>query len=71
MPNPNPVQVAEFKAAQFKPIGDQPLSRKVRGVKLPMDVDAAIEALPEKQRSVWLRRVIVAAARAELMQSKK
>lgn len=67
MPNPNPVQSEDFKSAQFKPIAAQPLCRKARSVKLPQDVDAAIESLPKKQRSEWLRRVIVAAARAELM----
>lgn len=69
MPNPDPIQSEEFKAAQFKPIGSQPLCRKPRSVKLPQDIDAAIEALPEKQRAVWLRRVIVEAAKAELMQA--
>ena len=67
MPNPNPVQTEEFKAAQFKSQGTKPLSRKPRSVKLPQDVDAAIEALPEKERSQWLRRVIVEAAERELM----
>jgi len=65
MPLRNPIQ--QSKGGTFTQIGDQPLSRKVRGVRLPLDVDAAIEALPSENRSNWLRRAIVEAARRELM----
>ncbi|MBD2019196.1 hypothetical protein H6F43_03230 [Leptolyngbya sp. FACHB-36] len=66
MPNPNPVQNQEFKAKQFRVQGDEPLA-KVRGVRLPQSVDAAIEALPANERSAWLKRVICEAAERELM----
>lgn len=73
MGNPNPVQTEEFKARRFKAQGeipsDQPLSKKVIGVRLPIDIEAAIRCLPEEERVPWLRRVICEAARTELMQS--
>ena len=69
--NPSPVQTEEFKAKQFKPQaevpGDYPLAKKATGVRLPIDVDEAIRALPEKERVSWLRRVICDAARSELI----
>lgn len=73
MPNPNPVQTKEFKAKQFKAVGEipgnQPLAKKVMGIKLPIDVDTAIRALPEEERVPWLRRVISEAAYNELIGS--
>lgn len=70
MANPNPVQSEEFLSQQFKPKGQQPLG-KVRGIRLPIEVDAAIEALPEKNRSEWMRRVITEAAQRELMNTEQ
>lgn len=66
MPLRNPIQ--QSKGGTFTQIGDQPLSRKVRGVRLPIDIDAAIEAMPSEQRSEWLRRIICEAAKRDLMQ---
>lgn len=68
MPLRNPTQ--QSKGGTFTQIGDQPLSKKVRGVRLPLDIDAAIERMPEADRASWLRGVIVAAARAELLNEK-
>ena len=67
--NPNPVQTPEFKAKQFKAFGEvsQPLSSRVLGVKLPMDIDKAVFNLPPKERVPWVRRVITEAAQRELM----
>ncbi len=69
--NPNPVQTEEFKKKRFQPVGeipgDQPLAKKVTGVKLPLDVHEAIRALPTKERVTWLRKVICDAARDELI----
>lgn len=69
--NPSPVQTEEFKAKQFKPVGEipgnYPLAKKVTGVRLPTDVHDAIRALPEKERASWLRRVICDAANRELI----
>ena len=68
MANKNPIQTAEFLANIKRPQeGDLgvKLSDKAYGVKLPGDIAAALENLP--QRSAWLRRVISAAVRAELL----
>lgn len=71
--NPSPIQTEEFKQKRFRPVGDipgdSPLSKKVIGVKLPVDVTEAIEALPKEERVSWLRRVLSEAARTELMDS--
>jgi len=67
MANKNPIQTAEFLANIKRPQeGDLgvKLSDKAYGVKLPGDIAAALENLP--QRSAWLRRVIGEAARREL-----
>ena len=45
-------------------LGSAPMSRRALSVKVPEDVQALIDALPNK--SEWLRRVIVAAANQEL-----
>ncbi len=70
--NPRPVQTEEFKAKRYHAVGEipgnQPLAKKATGVKLPVDVDAAIRALPMKERVMWLRRVICNAAQAELLE---
>ncbi len=67
MPNPNPVQTDEFKRYAYKAQGEisTELSKKAIGVKLPVDVDKAVRAIPKS--SEWLRRVIVEAAERELM----
>ena len=71
MGNPNPVQTKEFKERQYKAQGEipgnQPLAKRVMGVKLPVDIDAAIRALPDEERVPWLRRVICDAVRSELV----
>jgi hypothetical protein len=66
MPNPRPKQTEAFKAKQFAVKGDEPLA-KTRGVRLPQSIDALIEQMPSDERSQWLRRVIVEAAKRELM----
>lgn len=69
--NPSPVQTKDFKAKQYKPLGeipgDYPLAKNAMMVKLPIDVDQAIRALPKEERISWLRRVICDAARSELI----
>lgn len=73
MPNPSPRQTEEFKAQQYQPQGDvsglQPLAKKPLCVKLPEDVDAVVRSLPNTAE--WLRRVVVDAARTELMNDGK
>jgi len=68
MANKNPIQTAEFLANIKRPQeGDLgvKLSDKAYGVKLPGDIAAVLDNLP--QRSAWLRRVIGEAARRELL----
>lgn len=67
MPNPSPVQTEDFKRHWYKPQGEitHELSKKAIAVKLPIDVDRAVRALP--QSAAWLRRVITEAAERELM----
>ena len=68
MANKNPIQTAEFLANIKRPQeGDLglKLSDKAYGVKLPGDIAAALESLP--QRSAWLRKVICAAVERELL----
>lgn len=59
-PNPNP-------ATRFKPVLNEPLERKVTGVKLPVVIGEAVRSLPPEERSAWLRRVISEAAQRELI----
>ena len=74
MANPTPVQSQEFKSSQFKAHGeilsDQPLSKKVIGIRLPLDIEAAIKTLPEEERVAWVRNAITKAARTELLTAK-
>lgn len=62
MSNPDPVQSEEFLKKRFQPAKDIPkgiqLAKKPRCVKLPETVDAAIEAIPKKERSAWIRQAI-------------
>ena len=68
--NPNPVQTQQFKAKQFKAVGeipgDSPLAKQPVSIKLPIDVSEAIRSLPASKRIPWLRRVICDAVRKEL-----
>lgn len=67
--NNNPVMTPEFLAHQKPRPADLPdgvmLADKALAVKVPMVVDAAIRALPN--RSVWMRRVLTDAAQRELI----
>ena len=52
MPNPNPVQTAEFEAKKYAPIGEmpaEPLGSKAVSVKVGQSVEAAIFALDSEQ----------------------
>lgn len=64
MPNPTP------KFENLKPFGradctNEVLSQQAIAVKLPLEIDQRIRELPNK--AAWLRRVIVEAAKRELM----
>jgi hypothetical protein len=62
MPLRNPRQRSE--GGTFTQIGDEPLSKKVIGVRLPESIYAIVHNLPD--RTEWLRRVITEAAQREL-----
>lgn len=55
------------KDTQFKPEGDEALSRKVIGVKVSLEVENALKQLPATERGKWLRRVITEAVKTELI----
>ncbi|NJO40378.1 MAG: hypothetical protein HC769_02120 [Cyanobacteria bacterium CRU_2_1] len=63
MPLQNPNQ--KSTGGTFTQIGEEPLSKHVVGVRLPESVYELIYHLPD--RSEWLRRVIVEAAKRELI----
>lgn len=52
---------------RFKPTTDKPLSRRTTGVRLPVDVEEALQVLPASERTAWLRKVIAEAVERELM----
>lgn len=64
MPNPNPVQSDEFLRKRFNapdmPPGES-LAAKVHGVRLPQNVNAAVEQLG-KNKTPWLRQAICSEA---------
>jgi|GEM_PF-896041 len=70
MPNPKPRQTEEFKAKRFQQLGENygELADKNTCVRLPKAEHEAISALG-KGKTPWLRRVLVEAARRELMSS--
>jgi hypothetical protein len=63
MPLLNPRQRSE--GGTFTQVGDEPLSKKVIGVRLPESIYAIVHNLPD--RTEWLRRVITEAAQRELI----
>ncbi|MBD3883096.1 hypothetical protein IFO70_15130 [Phormidium tenue FACHB-886] len=62
MPLLNPNQKSE--GGTFTPIGAEPLSKQVIGVRLPESIYELVYKLPN--RAEWLRRVISEAAQREL-----
>lgn len=53
MSNPNPSTATRFKQA-----GSVPLAKKVIGVRLPIDLDAAVRELAGEELSDWVREAI-------------
>lgn len=51
---------------RFTVLGDQPLSSKVRGVRLPTDVDQYLEEMSSSERPAWMRKVLTEAVRKEV-----
>lgn len=52
---------------RFKQKFDKPLSRRTTGVRLPVDIEEALHALPSVERTAWLRKVIAEAVERELI----
>ncbi len=69
MPNPNPIQTDELKAKQFKAYGkvDVPLAKKNTQIKLPVDVQQALDELDSRDRVIYLRKIISAAVRRDFL----
>lgn len=67
MPLLNPNQRSE--GGTFTQVGDEPLSKQVIGIRLPESIHAVVYNLPN--RTEWLRRVIVEAAKQELIDKGK
>ncbi len=69
MANPNPIQTEKLKAKQFKAYGkvDVPLAKKATQIKLPIDVQEALDKMPSKDRVIYLRSLISEAVRRDLL----
>ncbi len=53
---------------RFKPLGKSPLARRMTAVRLPVEIDLAVQSLgTPSERAAWLRRVISEAAERELI----
>ncbi|MBE9064054.1 hypothetical protein [cf. Phormidesmis sp. LEGE 11477] len=69
MPNPRPTQSHAFKQKQFQRAAlddscippDVPLAKRTIGIKLPVNLDAAVRNMGA-QKGAWLREVIARAA---------
>jgi hypothetical protein len=65
MANRNPVQGEEFKAQQIPKYGEVALSRKVVGVRFPVEVDAVLQAMTSEERQTFIRDVVAARLRED------
>ena len=64
MANKNPVITKEFLENQRKAIGTtEQIGKKVFGVKLPLDVEEKLLAIPQRERVPFIRGLIVNAVR--------
>ena len=74
MPNPSPKQTQEFKSKQFQALGDIPgdipLSKKNITIRLPVDVQDALDALPKEEKITFVRSVLSDATRKRLIRKK-
>lgn len=68
MPNPNPIQTKKLKAKQYKAFGeiDCPLAKKSTQIRLPYDVQNALDKLEPEKRIPYLRKLISEAVRKDL-----
>ncbi|MBE9180251.1 hypothetical protein IQ268_16935 [Oculatella sp. LEGE 06141] len=50
----------------FSTVGDEPLAKRVRGIRLPVSIDEWIQDnIPQESTQTWLRQVIVDAVKRE------
>jgi hypothetical protein len=54
-----PPRKQQHLGGRYQPLGDTPLASDAVSVRLPVEVDAAVRAIPD--RAEWLRRVITEA----------
>ena len=71
MPNPNPVQSEEFIKKRFHPVGevDVPLSSRTISLRLPSDVQDALDTWTKEERIIFLRSLITNAFREKVKQA--
>lgn len=69
MPNPHPIQTDKLKAKQFKAYGeiDTPLAKKNTQIKLPVDIQQALDQLDSRTRVIYLRQIISEAVRRDFL----
>ncbi|MGL5876703.1 MAG: hypothetical protein ACRC2V_02795, partial [Xenococcaceae cyanobacterium] len=70
MSNPNPIQTEELKAKQYKAYGDVdvPLAKKSLSLRLPADVQEALDNLEPEVRIPFLRNLISDAVREKFVE---
>ena len=71
MPNYSPIQTEEFKRKRLQPVGvipgDFPLGKKTFTIKLPVDVEEKLLAMPKKERISLIRNTLISAVRKKIM----
>jgi hypothetical protein len=65
MANHNPVQTEAFKAQQIPRHGETALSKKVVGVRFPVDVDEVLQQMTSEERQRMIRDAVAARLRQE------
>lgn len=53
--------------SRFKVKGEKPLAKRPIALRVPGEIEDAIFSMPPQERNEWLRKVILEAARKELM----
>ena len=56
------------RTGKFVPTGAPVMAEKPIAVRLPVEVDAAVRAIPSSERSEWLRKAIAAQLEREQQQ---
>lgn len=58
----------DTRTGKFVPTGAPVMAEKPIAVRLPVEIDAAIRAMPSSERSEWLRKAIAAQLERDLKQ---